>query len=377
MSARRQSSPARYAIALVVAALVHLVALWALDRTSTTDALRFASPTPTRSTGNDDAPIEIQSLVDELARPDQRSPAEQRRAEQKRREEDDPHAKGQVVDLARPILQERPEHARYLAEYDSTVARETKGPAGLAEAGAQAGGTVERPGATRATERGGGGGGGARAASNERGSNRSATRSSGQSGGATHLGPDGDQRLAGSPQRMPSQPGAAPGTSPGSSGNGRPDLRPTDEMLERAIARGAGSPDYLRDVDDGESTALNAKQYKYASFFNRVKRSVATEWHPDVVYIQHDPSGNVYGGKDRVTLVRVHLHPDGTLQGVTLLDSCGVGFLDDEAIAAFRRAAPFPHPPTGLVEPDGLIHFSFGFIFELSGRNDVRIFKYR
>jgi TonB family protein len=163
---------------------------------------------------------------------------------------------------------------------------------------------------------------------------------------------------------------------PGRPGEAHPDLQPTDEMLNRAIARGSGSPDWLRDVDDGESTALNAKKFKYASFFNRVKRAVAQEWHPDVVYVRHDPSGNVYGNKDRVTVVRVHLRPDGTLASTTLLQTSGVEFLDEEGRDAFQRAQPFPNPPPQLVEADGLIHFNFGFIFELSGRTSFKVLRY-
>jgi TonB family protein len=148
-------------------------------------------------------------------------------------------------------------------------------------------------------------------------------------------------------------------------------------MLEKAIGKGSGSPDYLKDVDDGESTALNAKRFKHAAFFNRVKRAVAHEWHPEVVYERHDPSGNVYGVKDRVTVLRLHLQPDGKLAAWSILQSSGVDFLDDEAIDAFRKAAPFPNPPKALVDPDGQIHFTFAFIFELSGRGSVKVFKYQ
>ena len=70
--------------------------------------------------------------------------------------------------------------------------------------------------------------------------------------------------------------------------------------------------DYLHDLDDGESTALNAKKWMHAPFFNRLKEAVAEEWHPDLVYLRHDPSGNVYGAKDRVSVLRVTLKPTVT-----------------------------------------------------------------
>ena len=147
-------------------------------------------------------------------------------------------------------------------------------------------------------------------------------------------------------------------------------------MLRRAIVKGTGSPDYIGDVDDGDGTALNAKKFKYASFFNRIKRDVAREWNPSLVYVRHDPSGNIYGVKDRITVVRIHLKRDGSLANLTLAQSSGAGFLDDEAMDAFRRAAPFVNPPPQLVEDDGQIHFNFGFIFELSGKTSTKVFRY-
>src|SRR5260221_106145 len=101
-------------------------------------------------------------------------------------------------------------------------------------------------------------------------------------------GGDGDPRpigiqTLGEALRRPGAPGERTGSvwprlgeggMPGTRGVPHPNLRPTPEMLARAIGKGAGSPDYLRDIDDGESTALNAKKFKYASFFNRVKRAV-------------------------------------------------------------------------------------------------------
>ena len=58
-----------------------------------------------------------------------------------------------------------------------------------------------------------------------------------------------------------------------------------------------------------------------------------------------------------------------------MIQTCGVDFLDDEALNAFRKAQPFINPPPLLVEADGLIHFNFGFIFELSGKTRFRLFK--
>jgi len=76
-------------------------------------------------------------------------------------------------------------------------------------------------------------------------------------------------------------------------------------------------------------------------------------------------------------VLRIHLSPDGKLAAWTVLQSSGVDFLDDEAIDAFKKAAPFPNPPKDLVEGDGQIHFNFAFVFELSGHGSLKVYKYQ
>ena len=90
---------------------------------------------------------------------------------------------------------------------------------------------------------------------------------------------------------------------------------PSEEQLARAI--GGGTQDALKDIDDGDETALNSKRWRFASFFNRVKRQVAEHWHPDEVYRQRDPTGAVYGRRNRYTELRVQLKPDGRLSNVS------------------------------------------------------------
>ena len=164
----------------------------------------------------------------------------------------------------------------------------------------------------------------------------------------------------------------------GSSGARRsmPSLRPSEETLSRIV--GGGSVDKLDGVESGDFTALTSKKWKFASFFNRMKRQVAQNWHPDVVYVRRDPTGKVYGTKNRVTVLEVSLKPNGSLAKVVVSKQSGVGFLDDEAVSAFHLAQPFPNPPSALVEARSqLITFSFGFHFQVGSRRDAwQIFRY-
>ena len=143
------------------------------------------------------------------------------------------------------------------------------------------------------------------------------------------------------------------------------------------MVTGAPANDYIKDVPKGEETLLNSKEFRYATFFNRVKRGVSDHWNPGEVYLRHDPYGNIYGVKDRYTVLNVVLDSDGGLSDVSVAHSSGVGFLDDEAVHAFQLASPFPNPPQGLLENDGLIRFQFGFFFEIGDRPKIRAFRFR
>ncbi|HUU00884.1 MAG TPA: energy transducer TonB [Myxococcota bacterium] len=143
------------------------------------------------------------------------------------------------------------------------------------------------------------------------------------------------------------------------------------------MVSGAPANDYIRDVPKGEETMLNSREFKYATFFNRVKRGVSEHWSPGDAYVRRDPYGNIYGVKDRYTVLNVELSTAGELHGVSVAQSCGVSFLDDEAISAFQGASPFPNPPRGLADADGMIRFQFGFYFEIGERPRIQAFRSR
>ena len=155
-----------------------------------------------------------------------------------------------------------------------------------------------------------------------------------------------------------------------------PNLRPTPDIIERAV--GGGSVDHLDGVEEGEVTALNSKEWKYASFFNRLKREVAQNWDPNRVLSVRDPTGRKFGVRDRITTVQVTLDANGALAGVLVLDGSGVDALDEEAVRAIRAAQPFPNPPPGLVDARSrLISFPFNFHVMNGDRGRWRIFRGR
>lgn len=169
----------------------------------------------------------------------------------------------------------------------------------------------------------------------------------------------------GEEEAKPEEKGSAP-----KQGTPNLDLIPSVGVL--AQINGAPANDHLEALEEGEGTFLNSREFKYASFFNRMKRGVSQHWRPLQEYRRRDPTGNIYGQKPRVTVLKVVLTPQGDIDSIAVTRSSGVDFLDAEAIAAFHAASPFPNPPKGLVNSDGLIDFPFGFHIEF-GRGGFRL----
>jgi len=323
--------------------------------------------------------------------------------EEIKKEENRTKPNGQVVEITRPRIEARPDKARYVSEYDSRVDKETVARGTTEE-------MIEHPGprelpprdsstvpprpdavppppdkdAIPAFERRESSG----ALSMRRPGLPATTPAPpipqpGVREGSDELpSPDGltprrGQRFTDTTREPPRDATGQGGDGPATAPPDMPNLRPSQDLLSRVV--GGGSVDKLDGVEDGETTALNTKRWKYASFFNRMKRQVAQNWHPDQVYLRRDPTGNIYGPKDRITILKVALKRDGSVARIYISKASGVDFLDDEAVRAFRAAQPFPNPPIALVnEEDELITFSFGFHFQIGSRRESwKIFRYQ
>ncbi len=151
-------------------------------------------------------------------------------------------------------------------------------------------------------------------------------------------------------------------------------LTPSQAVVDQII--GAAANDHLKDVAEGEGTYLSTKEWKYASFFNRVKQSVGQQWHPAPQMRQRDPTLQQFGTRDRYTVLAVVLDANGRLKDAYVEKSSGLDFLDVEAIKAFERAQPFLNPPAGLLAADQTVRFQFGFMLELSGQPSMQLFRY-
>jgi hypothetical protein len=339
-------------------------------------------------------PISVSTVDSDTARKiiaDLERQEEKAKQEQIKKEEEAPKAPGQVVDLPRPRDERRPDDARFAAEYDSWVEKETKHygkfdpnsqqrHVGEVEANKRnAPALTPNPSEFPASP----GPLAMRTPEEERRSQPVRPRAgetaptANQAGSEEQLASDPDGAFSHSgggaprPQRLVNPAETQSGGRPGLYG-----LVPTEEQIARAV--GSGTQDHLADIDDGNETALNAKRWVYATFFNRIKERVRDHWKPAEEYQRRDPTGKIYGSEDRYTLLQVNLKADGSLAKVWVVHTCGLDFLDDTAVEAFKEAQPFINPPHKLVEDGhGIVNFGFGFFFEVSGAPRMKLFRYK
>jgi hypothetical protein len=338
-------------------------------------------------------PIAVSTVDDETARKiiaDLERQEERAKLAEAKKEEESVKAPGQVVDLPRPREERRPDEARFAAEYDSSVEKETKR-YGKFDANAQqrhAGPSetdkrnqpalTPNPSEIPASP----GPLAMRTPAEDRRREPMRTRAGDSSLRAE--APGSDENLSSDPEGAFSARGGAgarprPRELAEEEAGGRPGLYglvPTEEQIARAV--GSGTQDHLTDIEEGNETALNAKRWVYATFFNRVKEKVRDHWKPAEEYQRRDPTGRIYGAEDRYTLLKVSLKADGSLATVSVAHTCGLDFLDDTAVTAFKEAQPFINPPRRLVEAgNGMVTFGFGFFFEVSGAPRLKLFRYR
>jgi len=112
---------------------------------------------------------------------------------------------------------------------------------------------------------------------------------------------------------------------------------------------------------------VEEKPSQYAEYFRAVKARVFQNWQLNAVLKEHDPKRTQFGARDRYTILEVTLDAAGAISTMTLRRTSGLAFLDEAAMDAIRRAAPFEPPPPGLLRADGTVQFPFGFYMESPG----------
>ena len=136
-----------------------------------------------------------------------------------------------------------------------------------------------------------------------------------------------------------------------------------------AGAQASATDDHLKDVPTGLQTMLSTREFVYFSYYNRIKGKLRQYWEPKIKEKMERvirEGRTIASTADKITKIVILLDKHGTLVRVQIVGASGLHDLDDAAVEAFRAAAPFPNPPQGIVEADGLIRIRWDFILEAS-----------
>lgn len=135
---------------------------------------------------------------------------------------------------------------------------------------------------------------------------------------------------------------------------GAPNLNLSDEDADR-IARASLEKDLKRE-EAGEAISLDTRDFRFASYFAHIRERIQNHW-------SWPREARDYAGK---LVLRFILSEDGKLRKVELLSSSGYRILDDEAMSAVAKAAPFKPFPPGLGRK--MLNIEGTFVYEHAGR---------
>lgn len=242
---------------------------------------------------------------------------------------EEPELTGQIVELPEPEIEETPDEAEYLAENAQKVEEETK--TDLTEVNPEVLSDKWSPDQKMEQE--------------DLVDVNAEEESTGAQVGNDSFDPSKDGNLAALP-------------SPFAMTNKDGMQKPVPSSQTTAEKSGAPQNDLLNERPD-ERTALNAREYLYAGYLNRIRRLVNFYWQQNVDNL---PSGTRLVKSAYTTGVEVILDGYGRLEVIEIVHASGNADLDGCVVNAFRTAGPFPNPPDGLIEKDGRVYLpSFAF----------------
>ncbi|HET7753459.1 MAG TPA: TonB family protein [Anaeromyxobacteraceae bacterium] len=147
-------------------------------------------------------------------------------------------------------------------------------------------------------------------------------------------------------------------------------LKPSAAFYDRLA--GGPSPDHVEGVVEGDETLLNAREFKYASYLNRVKEGIATHWDPARAMAARDPDGTRFPPSDRITVIVFSIDERGAVRNVEVVGGSGLEFIDRAAVSAIQEAQPFINPPHAMFGGREEIPMRFVFRFTMGNVGGFR-----
>ena len=125
--------------------------------------------------------------------------------------------------------------------------------------------------------------------------------------------------------------------------------------------------DHINGIAESDHTALNTKEFMFYGYFQRIRAQLDQAWTPllrQKLLNLYKQGRSLASDQDHLTQLLVVLNEGGEITRVQVVLESGLIDLDDAAVAAFRKAGPFPHPPRGMTDQNREIKISWDFILK-------------
>lgn len=124
---------------------------------------------------------------------------------------------------------------------------------------------------------------------------------------------------------------------------------------------------YVQGLKEGETSALNTKEFVFFSYFERVRRQLDQTWQPMVrgqIERIYKAGRHLASQTDFVTRTLITINAKGEILRVQLLQASGAVDLDSAAVGALNKAGPYPNPPKGLLDENGNAQIRWDFVLK-------------
>jgi TonB family protein len=124
---------------------------------------------------------------------------------------------------------------------------------------------------------------------------------------------------------------------------------------------------YIQGLKQGETSALNTKEFVFFSYFERVRRQLDQTWQPMVrgqIERIYKTGRHLASQTDFTTRTLITINTKGEIVRVQLLQESGAMDLDSAAIGALNKAGPYPNPPKGLIDENGNAQIRWDFVLK-------------
>lgn len=150
-------------------------------------------------------------------------------------------------------------------------------------------------------------------------------------------------------------------------------MKPTEQnekqknWASNSLGEAVHGGQYIQGLKQGETSALNTKEFVFFSYFERVRKQLDQTWQPMVrgqIERIYKAGRHLASQTDFTTRTLITISGKGEIVKVQLLQESGAVDLDSAAVGALNKAGPYPNPPKGLLDDNGNAQIRWDFVLK-------------